>query len=129
MSPTRTVLLVSGLCVSTLTACLGGQVKDASTNASLSGVTVTAQNCDGCAVYTATTSNDGTYEFDAYAGDPVIFQDASVDAVKLVMYRPDFYGNPAKRLTHEAMRGPSEWSVGDRELMASFVSKANECEF
>ena len=27
------------------------------------------------------------------------------------------------------MRGPSAWSVGDRELMAAFVSKANECEF
>ena len=34
-----------------------------------------------------------------------------------------------KRLTHEAMRGPSPWSVGDRELMAAFVSKVNECEF
>ncbi len=52
-----------------------------------------------------------------------------VDAVKLVMYRPDFYGNPMKRLTHEAMRGPSGWSVGDRELMAAFVSKVNETEF
>jgi uncharacterized peroxidase-related enzyme len=52
-----------------------------------------------------------------------------VDAVKLVMYRPDFYGTPMKKLVHEAMRGPSAWSVGDRELMAAFVSKANECEF
>src|SRR5262249_27112986 len=40
------------------------------------------------------------------------------DAVKLVSYRPDFYGTPMKELTHEAMRGPSAWSVGDRELMA-----------
>jgi uncharacterized peroxidase-related enzyme len=51
------------------------------------------------------------------------------DAVKLVMYRPDFYGAPMKELVHEAMRGPSAWSVGDRELMAAFVSKVNECEF
>src|SRR5262245_5466215 len=51
------------------------------------------------------------------------------DAVKLVMYRPDFYGAPMKRLVHEAMRGPSAWSVGDRELMAAFVSKVNEWEF
>ena len=29
------------------------------------------------------------------------------DAAKLVFYRPDFYGHPAKKLTHEAMRGPS----------------------
>ncbi len=34
-----------------------------------------------------------------------------------------------KSVTHEAMRGPSAWSVGDRELMAAFVSKANECEY
>jgi AhpD family alkylhydroperoxidase len=52
-----------------------------------------------------------------------------VDAVKLVMYRPDFYGNPMKHLTHEAMRGPSAWSVGDRELMAAYVSKVNGTEF
>jgi len=32
-----------------------------------------------------------------------------------------------KEFTHEAMRGPSAWSVGDRELMAAYVSKANEC--
>jgi uncharacterized peroxidase-related enzyme len=51
------------------------------------------------------------------------------DAVKLVTYRPDFYGAPMKKVTHEAMRGPSAWSVGDRELMAAFVSKVNECEF
>jgi AhpD family alkylhydroperoxidase len=52
-----------------------------------------------------------------------------VDAVKLAMYRPEFYGNPMKRITHEAMRGPSAWSVGDRELMAAYVSKVNGTEF
>ena len=51
------------------------------------------------------------------------------DAAKLVFYRPDFYGSRAKQFTHEAMRGPSAWSVGDRELMAAYVSKANECAF
>jgi uncharacterized peroxidase-related enzyme len=49
--------------------------------------------------------------------------------VKLVMYRPDFYGGPMKRLTHDAMRGPSAWSVGDRELMAAFISQVNQTEF
>jgi AhpD family alkylhydroperoxidase len=52
-----------------------------------------------------------------------------VDAVKLATYRPDFYGNQMKRVTHEAMRGPSAWSVGDRELMAAYVSKVNGTEF
>lgn len=51
------------------------------------------------------------------------------DAAKLVFYRSDFYGTPMKELTHEAMRGPSAWSVGDRELMAALVSKMNECAF
>src|SRR5207245_5269089 len=51
------------------------------------------------------------------------------DAAKLVFYRADFYGEPMKLFTHEAMRGPSAWSVGDRELMAAFVSKTNMSEF
>ncbi|HET6989564.1 MAG TPA: carboxymuconolactone decarboxylase family protein [Kribbella sp.] len=51
------------------------------------------------------------------------------DAAKLVFYRPDFYGARAKEFTHEAMRGPSAWSVGDRELMAAYVSTVNESAF
>lgn len=51
------------------------------------------------------------------------------DAAKVTFYRPDFYGAPMKQLTHEAMRGPSRWSVGDRELMAAYVSKLNACPF
>lgn len=50
-----------------------------------------------------------------------------LDIIKLVKYRPDFYR--AQALTHEAMRGPSEWSVGDRELMAAVVANANECQW
>jgi uncharacterized peroxidase-related enzyme len=51
------------------------------------------------------------------------------DAARLVFYRPDFYGARARELTHEAMRGPSAWSVADRELMAAFISKLNENDF
>ncbi|MEV0211577.1 carboxymuconolactone decarboxylase family protein [Streptomyces sp. NPDC050788] len=51
------------------------------------------------------------------------------DAAKLVFYRPDFYGTRAKEFTHETMRGPSAWSVGDRELMAAHVSKVNGTAF
>ena len=51
------------------------------------------------------------------------------DVVKTLTYRPDFFGNPINECFQEAMRGPSPWSVGDRELMAAFVSKMNECEF
>ena len=58
-----------------------------------------------------------------FSGHPV------PDAAKLVFYRPDFYGARAKEFTHEAMRGPSAWSVADRELMAAYVSKVNESAF
>ena len=51
------------------------------------------------------------------------------DAARLAFYRPDFYGSRAKEFTHAAMRGPSAWSVGDRELMAAYVSQANKCAF
>jgi AhpD family alkylhydroperoxidase len=51
------------------------------------------------------------------------------DAAKLVFYRPGFYGARAKEFTHEAMRGPSAWPVGDRELMAACVSQVNESAF
>jgi uncharacterized peroxidase-related enzyme len=51
------------------------------------------------------------------------------EVVKLVMYRPDFFGTNMKTFTHEAMRRRSEWSVGDREIMAALVSKANGCEY
>src|SRR5437879_3591373 len=57
----------------------------------------------------------------AFSGHPV------VDAVKLALYRPSFYR--AGALTQEAMRGPSDWSVADRELMAAYISKMNETEF
>src|SRR6266704_3118252 len=56
-----------------------------------------------------------------FSGYPV------VDAVKLAFYRPSFYR--AGEFTQEAMRGPSEWSVADRELMAAYLSKMNETEF
>jgi uncharacterized peroxidase-related enzyme len=52
-----------------------------------------------------------------------------LDVIKVVKYRSDFYGAPMSRVTHDAMRGPSAWSVGDRELMAAFVAKSNSCEW
>ena len=51
------------------------------------------------------------------------------DVIKLMLYRPEYFGAPFGQVAQEVMRGPSEWSVGDRELMAAYVSKINECEF
>jgi hypothetical protein len=51
------------------------------------------------------------------------------DVVKTLTYRPEFFGGPMGSVFQEVMRGSSEWSIGDRELMAAYVSKTNECEF
>jgi hypothetical protein len=59
----------------------------------------------------------------------IVSRQPVLDVIKLVKYRADFYGRPMQAVTHEAMRGPSAWSVGDRELMAAFIAKTNECEW
>jgi hypothetical protein len=51
------------------------------------------------------------------------------DVVKTLSYRPEFFGAPMGHVFQEVMRGPSAWSVGDRELMAAYVSRVNSCEF
>lgn len=51
------------------------------------------------------------------------------DAARITFYRPDFYGTHMKKFTQEAMRGRSTWSVGDRELMAAYVSDVNDSPF
>ena len=54
---------------------------------------------------------------------------ASSDVVKTLLYRPEFFGRPYSDLVHDLLRGPSEWSVGERELFAAFTSRMNECRF
>jgi hypothetical protein len=51
------------------------------------------------------------------------------DVVKTLFYRPDFFGGPMCDWTQGVMRGPSEWSVGERELFAAFTSRLNHCVF
>jgi hypothetical protein len=44
-------------------------------------------------------------------------------------YRSELFGRPFSALLQRAMRGPSEWSPGERELFAAFVSAQNQCVF
>lgn len=49
------------------------------------------------------------------------------DVESVFHYRHDWFGDAYTRLLQEIMRGPSVWSVGERELFAAFVSKTNSC--
>jgi hypothetical protein len=51
------------------------------------------------------------------------------DVLRVLFYRPAFFGRPFSEALEEVMRGPSEWSVGERELFAAFVSAQNQCPF
>jgi hypothetical protein len=51
------------------------------------------------------------------------------DVVKTLMYRPEFFGRAQCEWTQAVMRGPSDWSIGERELFAAFTSKLNQCVF
>ena len=51
------------------------------------------------------------------------------DVVKTLFHRRRFFGAPFSRALQEVMRGPSEWSVGERELFAAVVSAQNQCPF
>jgi hypothetical protein len=49
--------------------------------------------------------------------------------VKTLLYRPELFGRPFSAALHEAMRGESEWSAGERELFAGFTSLLNQCPY
>ncbi|HEY2072055.1 MAG TPA: hypothetical protein VGG88_00630 [Gaiellaceae bacterium] len=51
------------------------------------------------------------------------------DVVKTLLYRSEVFGRPFSDATDEAMRGPSDWSAGERELFAAFTSLLNQCPF
>jgi hypothetical protein len=51
------------------------------------------------------------------------------DVLKTLHYRPELFGRPFSNTLDLAMNGPSDWSVGERELFAAFVSSLNQCPF
>ncbi len=52
-----------------------------------------------------------------------------VGVLKTLWYRPELFGRPFSEALDAAMRGPSDWSAGERELFAAFVSSLNQCPF
>jgi hypothetical protein len=59
----------------------------------------------------------------------VISGSKPVDVLKILMYRPEYFGKPLCDLAHILLRGPSDWSIGERELFGAFTSKLNQCVF
>jgi len=49
--------------------------------------------------------------------------------VRTLRYRKAFFGGPWSALTQAVMRGPSAWTVGEREVFAAVVSRFNRCVF
>jgi AhpD family alkylhydroperoxidase len=51
------------------------------------------------------------------------------DAARVAFYHKNFFGTPMCAWTQATMRGPSKWSIAERELMAAMVAKWNSCPF
>jgi len=51
------------------------------------------------------------------------------DIVRTLIYRPKIFGKGFNAWIQSVMRGPSGWSVWERELFASFTSRCNACVF
>jgi hypothetical protein len=51
------------------------------------------------------------------------------DVVKTLYYRPEVFGRPFSDALEVAMHRESDWSRGERELFAAFVSSLNQCPF
>jgi uncharacterized peroxidase-related enzyme len=51
------------------------------------------------------------------------------DVVRVILYRSEFFGRPFNRCVHRLLRGASEFTLGERELFAAFVSRTNNCQF
>ncbi len=49
--------------------------------------------------------------------------------IKTLLYRMELFGGPYSEILDVVMRGPSEWSAGERELFAGFASHLNQCLF
>jgi hypothetical protein len=49
--------------------------------------------------------------------------------VKTLLYRPELFGAPFSEELDRVMRGPSDWSAGERELFAGFTSLLRQCPF
>ena len=60
---------------------------------------------------------------------PLITGSDVPDVMKLLTFRPDYFGQRFSELVHASLRGESEWSPAQRELFAAFTARVHECRF
>jgi uncharacterized peroxidase-related enzyme len=60
---------------------------------------------------------------------PVVFGMKPPDILYALFYRPKLFGKPMGVLHQAVLRGPSDWTVGEREMFAAWVSFKNRCRF
>jgi hypothetical protein len=49
--------------------------------------------------------------------------------VLVMSYRRELFGKYLARCYQEALRGCTEWTAGEAELFAAFISRLNECKY
>ncbi len=51
------------------------------------------------------------------------------DVMLTLLHRPESFGRAFSAALQAVLRGPSAWSIGERELFAAYVSGLNQCRF
>ena len=59
----------------------------------------------------------------------LVLRHRAPDVLRTTFYRPELFGKPFSAVLQQAMRGPSHWSDGERELFVAFTSRLNQCPF
>jgi hypothetical protein len=90
-------------------------------------------DCDGAEVYLNCLSDGHRFAARQLLRlTAALLPRAPLDVVRVLMYRPEYFGRPFCRIGQLLMRGPEDaigWSVGERELLAAFTSSLNHCVF
>ena len=74
-------------------------------------------------------SGQGVFTRIKFALVELIFRMRMPDVVRTLSYRPDFFGKPFSDLVQSGLRESTNWSDGECELFAAFVSNRNQCPF
>jgi len=51
------------------------------------------------------------------------------DTVRLLSYRPEFLGRAFDEVVREVFSDRGDWTEGELQLFATFVSRRNQCPF